>query len=133
MKANVPTIKYRLHCFSGEKPIQASGKLWKAVYRPNGKRRTSFLSRGRIMANAKSLSLIHPVEAAFKKNYPALLPAMKIALAVCIGLVFKEKTKPLSLILENPSGRGKSTVIETLFPVEDKAFAKMTDYVYRSD
>jgi len=69
----------------------------------------------------------------FKKNYPALLPALKVALAVCIGLVFKEKAKPLSLILENPSGRGKSTVIESFFPVEDKAFAEMKDYVYRSD
>lgn len=85
------------------------------------------------MAKAKSPSLIHPVEAAFNKNYPALLPALKVALAVCIGLAFKEKTKPLSLILENPSGRGKSTVIESFFPVEAKAFAKMTDYVYRSD
>ncbi len=85
------------------------------------------------MAKAKLPSLIHPVEAAFKKYYPALLPTLKVALAVCIGLVFKEKTKPLSLILENPSGRGKSTVIESFFPVEAKAFAKMKDYVYRSD
>ena len=85
------------------------------------------------MVKAKSPSLIHPVEAAFKKYYPALLPALKVSLAVCIGLAFKEKTKPLSLILENPSGRGKSTVIESFFPVEAKAFAKMKDYVYRSD
>lgn len=81
------------------------------------------------MAKTKSPSLIYPVEAAFKKYYPTLLPALKVALAVCIGLVFKEKAKPLSLILENPSGRGKSTIVETFFPV----FKKMADYVYRSD
>jgi hypothetical protein len=73
--------------------------------------------------------LIRPIEAAFNKNYPLLLPALKVSLAVCVGLAFKEKTKPLSLILENPSGRGKSTIVETFFPV----FKKMNDYVYRSD
>src|SRR5205085_1838271 len=73
--------------------------------------------------------LIRPIEAAFNKNYPLLLPALKVSLAVCVGLAFKEKTKPLSLILENPSGRGKSTIVETFFPV----FKKMNDYIYRSD
>jgi len=74
-------------------------------------------------------SLLYAVESLFKKNYPALLPSLKVSLAVCVGMVFKDKSKPVSLILENPSGRGKSTVVETFFPV----YKQMNDYVYRSD
>lgn len=85
---------------------------------------------------AKQSSLISPVERAFKRYYPQLLPALKVSLAVCAGLVFKDKTKPISLILENPSGRGKSTVIETFFPQlppKSGTQSKMHKYVYRTD
>jgi len=74
-------------------------------------------------------SLLYPVETAFNRNYPLLLPSLKVSLAACVGLVFSDKVKPLSLILENPSGRGKSTVVETFFPL----YKKMQDHVYRSD
>jgi hypothetical protein len=72
---------------------------------------------------------ISQVEATFNKYYPALLPALKVALAVCIGLVFKDKSKPVSLILENPSGRGKSTIVEAFFPRSDE----MKVHVHRVD
>ena len=74
-------------------------------------------------------SLLYPVETAFIKNYPLLLSALKVSLAACVGLVFSDKSKPLSLILENPSGRGKSTIVEAFFP----HYKKMAEYVYRSD
>jgi hypothetical protein len=72
---------------------------------------------------------ISPVEGVFNKYYPALLPALKVALAVCIGLVFKDKSKPVSLILENPSGRGKSTIVEAFFPMSDE----MKAHVHKVD
>jgi hypothetical protein len=56
------------------------------------------------------------VEGAFG---PELWKALKAALDVICSLSLKERTNPVALILEGPSGRGKSTVINMCEPCLD--------------
>jgi hypothetical protein len=56
------------------------------------------------------------VEGAFG---PELWKALKAALDVICSLSLKERTNPVALILEGPSGRGKSTVINICEPCLD--------------
>jgi hypothetical protein len=70
------------------------------------------------------------------KYYPALLKTVHACLSVCVTLSLKNKTKPLSLILETPSGYGKTAVLQMFFepPNPDpKAVWTLRDDIYRSD
>lgn len=70
------------------------------------------------------------------KYYPALLDTVHACLSVCVTLSLKNKTKPLSLILETPSGYGKTAVLQMFFepPNPDpKKTWYLAEYIYRSD
>jgi hypothetical protein len=70
-----------------------------------------------------------------RKYYPTLLDTVHACLSVCVTLSLKNKTKPLSLILETPSGYGKTAVLQMFFepPNPTKAKWYLEDYIYRSD
>jgi hypothetical protein len=71
------------------------------------------------------------------KYYPALLDTVHACLSVCVTLSLKNKTKPLSLILETPSGYGKTAVLQMFFeppnPDPKKKAWYLAEYIYRSD
>lgn len=70
------------------------------------------------------------------KYYPALLDTVHACLSVCVTLSLKNKSKPLSLILETPSGYGKTAVLQMFFepPNPDpKAVWALKEDIYRSD
>lgn len=78
--------------------------------------------------------LVNPI---VSKHYPALLETVHACLSVCVTMSLKGKTKPLSLILETPSGYGKTAVLQMFFPraytVQGKATLPLEKYIYRSD
>ncbi len=65
-----------------------------------------------------------------KRYYPALLDTVHACLAVFGAMSFAGRTNPVSLILEGPSGYGKTAVVKMFFPEED---SPMDEFVYRSD
>jgi len=65
-----------------------------------------------------------------RKHYPTLESSVRIMLAVFGSMAFKDRTKPLSLIFETPSGYGKTTVLQMAFPLKGSELKKV---VYRSD
>jgi DeoR-like helix-turn-helix domain len=75
------------------------------------------------------------VDPVVSQYYPALLPTVHACLAVFGAMALAKRTKPLCLILETPSGYGKSAVLQMMFPVGKKGGAKkaLDEYVYRSD
>ena len=75
------------------------------------------------------------VDPVVSKYYPALLQTVHACLAVFGAMALAKRTKPLCLILETPSGYGKSAVLQMMFPVGEKGGAKkaLDGYVYRSD
>jgi hypothetical protein len=78
--------------------------------------------------------LIRPVEDAVNSFYPGLLPAVKCALAVVCSMAFKNRTKPLAVMFESPSGFGKSAVVQMLFPITNTDGTSVTGrYTYRCD
>jgi hypothetical protein len=64
------------------------------------------------------------------RYYPNLLSSVHAALAVFGAMALKDRTKPLSLILEGSSGFGKTAVLQMAFPLKDAATGVP---VYRSD
>jgi hypothetical protein len=79
------------------------------------------------------------VNPAVSKYYPALLNTLHACLSVCVTNSLKGKTKPLSLILETPSGYGKTAVLQMFFPAAiknptaTKATTPLDVHIYRSD
>jgi hypothetical protein len=69
------------------------------------------------------------------KYYPALLKTVHACLSVCVTISLKNKPKPLSVILETPSGYGKTAVLQMFFPPPNPKNGKwfLEDYIYRSD
>ena len=65
-----------------------------------------------------------------QKYYPALTGTVRACLAVFGAMSLKDRRKPLSLILETPSGYGKTAVLQMTFPISNTLLSK---YVYRSD
>jgi hypothetical protein len=59
--------------------------------------------------------------------YPNLVLAVEACLSVVGSMAIAGRTKPLSLILEGPSGAGKTEVLKMLFD------RKLHDYIQRSD
>jgi hypothetical protein len=77
---------------------------------------------------------IRLVEEAVGRFYPELLPATKCSLAVVCLTAFKDRTKPVALILESPSGFGESAVVQMLFPIINSDGSSATgSYIYRCD
>ncbi len=62
--------------------------------------------------------------------YPILLDSVHACLAVFGSMALAGRTNPVSLILEGPSGYGKTAVVKMFFPNED---SELEQYVYRSD
>ena len=73
---------------------------------------------------------ITSVKETVSRYYPTLLPSVKCALAVVATMAFRNRTKPLSVIFETPSGYGKSAVLQMLYPIPGNP---MGQYIYRSD
>jgi hypothetical protein len=63
--------------------------------------------------------------------YQPLVRPVKACLAMCGAMALKDRTRPLSLILETPSGYGKTTVVEMFLPID--LGDPLGKYVYRSD
>jgi hypothetical protein len=74
---------------------------------------------------------IQELEEYIGRYFPPLVDSVKACLAVCGSMALKDRTRPLSLILETPSGYGKSTVLEMFFP--DGKEDPVGKYLYRSD
>jgi hypothetical protein len=77
------------------------------------------------------------VNPTISKYYPALLKTVHACLSVCVTLSLKDKAKPLSLILETPSGYGKTAVLQMFFeppnPDPKNKVWTLKEYIYRSD
>jgi hypothetical protein len=91
---------------------------------------------------SNGFSIEKDVNPVINKYYPNLLDATHAALSVMATLALKDRTKPLSVIFEAPSGLGKTAVLKTLFPppITDKSSNELkrlnkeiSEYVYRSD
>jgi hypothetical protein len=65
-----------------------------------------------------------------QKHYPQLALTLRACLAVCATMALADRKRPLSLILEMPSGYGKTTTIGWLFPLPGRG---TEEYFYRSD
>jgi hypothetical protein len=63
--------------------------------------------------------------------YPALVKPVKACLGVCGSMGLANRTRPLSLMLETPSGYGKTTVLEMFLPRGPQD--PLGRYIYRSD
>ena len=68
--------------------------------------------------------------AVVERYFPGLEPAVTAYLAVFGAMSLKGRSRPLSLLLETPSGHGKSTVIQMAFPDPKH---EHQSHVYRSD
>jgi hypothetical protein len=62
--------------------------------------------------------------------YPGLLGSVHACLAVVGSMALNGRTKPLSLILETPSGYGKTAVVQMFFPSQNSG---VEEFIYRSD
>jgi len=91
---------------------------------------------------SNGFSLEKNVNPIINKYYPNLLDAVHAAVSVSATLALKNRTKPLSVIFEAPSGLGKTAILKMLFPppVTDKSSDELkrlnkeiSEYVYRSD
>src|SRR5215469_254165 len=78
------------------------------------------------MSNTKLERLAEAVQA----HFPQLLTTVRACLAVCAAMAFAHRKRPLSLVLETPSGYGKTTTIVWLYPITGRGTEK---YFYRSD
>lgn len=67
---------------------------------------------------------------AVSRHYPALINSIEACLSVFGTMALGDRTKPLSLIFETPSGFGKSAILQMAFPDSVK---ELESYVYRSD
>jgi hypothetical protein len=65
-----------------------------------------------------------------RRYYPALVEAVDALLSVFAAMAFSDRTKPLCLIFETPSGYGKTAVLQMVFGAKGSEVEK---YVYRSD
>ena len=81
-------------------------------------------------ANHPELAVQNRVDPVFGQYYPGLTNALHAALAVCASMTFENRTKPLSLVFETPSGYGKTAVLQTIFPLPESG---LDSFVYRSD
>lgn len=107
-------------------PFQWGKKAQSSAPKPAGKPTTS--------SNRNLLEEF--VSPTISKYYPALLKTVHTCLSVCVTLSLKDKAKPLSLILETPSGYGKTAVLQMFFepPNSDpKAVWLLKEDIYRSD
>lgn len=73
---------------------------------------------------------IKRVEEVVDSYYPGLLSTVKCCLAVFAAMSLGERTKPLCVIFETPSGYGKTAALQMTFPV---AGLGLEQFVYRSD
>jgi hypothetical protein len=67
---------------------------------------------------------------AIDQYYAGLVPTVRACLAVFGSMALSGRRRPLSLILEGPSGAGKTAGIQMCMP---KAEPLLNDYAYRSD
>lgn len=65
-----------------------------------------------------------------ERYYTGLTPTVRACMAVFGAMALSGRTRPLSLILEAPSGSGKTAAIQMFMP---KAETGLDAYVYRSD
>ena len=90
--------------------------------------------RTRDVAELAAPCLIRPVEDAVNSFYPGLLPAAKCGLAVVCSMAFKDRTKPIAVMFESPSGFGKSAVVQMFFPITNPDGTSIAGrYTYRCD
>ena len=75
-------------------------------------------------------SAIDSVDPIVDLYYPALLPSVHACLAVVGSMAIAGRTKPLSLILETPSGYGKTAVVQMFFSSPE---SELETLIYRSD
>lgn len=94
--------------------------------------RSRFWARVRLKKAGRAMSktLCRDVDPVVHQYYPALVPTVRVALAVVGSMALKGRELPLSVILETTSGYGKTTVLQMLFPLENSG---LDSYVYRSD
>ena len=74
---------------------------------------------------------LETVERVVNTYYNGLLPTVKACLSVSCAMVFANRTRPLSLLLETTSGYGKSAVIQMFFPVKEQG--GLNDHIYLCD
>jgi hypothetical protein len=77
-----------------------------------------------------AIPAIQAVEEVVNRYYANLLASVKACLAVICSLAIGRRTKPLSLILEGPSGFGKTATVQMSFPLPK---SPAETYIYRSD
>src|SRR5215471_3678349 len=65
-----------------------------------------------------------------QKYFPGLHNCVKAILSVIGAMSLKDRTRPLTLILETPSGYGKTAVLQMTFP---NSKCKWVSLIYRSD
>jgi hypothetical protein len=85
------------------------------------------------MPSAEGAAKVGPLrfrDAIIEKYYTGLVPTVRACLAVFGAMALSGRTRPLSLILEAPSGSGKTAAIHMFMP---KAETGLETYVYRSD
>jgi hypothetical protein len=108
----------------------------KVYHLPWGKKADSSGQKtsGQKVNSSPEPSLEQIVNPTITKYYPALLKTVHACIAVCVTLSLKNKPKPLSLILETPSGYGKTADLQMFFsPDAKKSGWYLADYIYRSD
>jgi hypothetical protein len=76
------------------------------------------------------LSVHDSVDSEVLTYYPVLLESVHACLAVFGSMALAERGNPISLILEGPSGYGKTAVAKMFFPGEA---SPLEEYAYRSD
>ncbi len=82
------------------------------------------------MIEAEPRTKLFELLATVQRHYPQLAATVRVCLAVCAAMALAHRKKPLSLILETPSGYGKTTAIVWLFPIPGLGTEA---YFYRSD
>ena len=77
------------------------------------------------------MSDIAEVRQVVTRYYRGLETGFEAVLSVFGSMVLAERTKPLCLILESPSGSGKTAVLQSCFPTSPES--ELAGYTYRSD
>ncbi|HXJ42488.1 MAG TPA: hypothetical protein VNH18_24620 [Bryobacteraceae bacterium] len=83
-----------------------------------------------IATPSRLLNLLNNLLTSVHHHYDNLLPGVDALLAMFGAMALRDRTKPLSLMFEAPSGAGKSAIVQMAFPLPDSG---LHAYVYRSD
>lgn len=81
------------------------------------------------MPTSNALSFETLVAPVVRKHFPQLPAAVDACAAVFGAMALANRTKPLSLILEGGSGTGKTAVLQTFLPADDR----LKQWAYRCD